>query len=216
MSKKIPKKEKIVQKNSSPNTPLWVLLIGALLIFVLIIFSDSGFTNNLSNLLGLENQSQSSQKTVKKTAKTDDKIEEVQVKRALDGDTIELKDGRKIRYLNVDTPETVKSGTSVKCFGPEASKFNKELMTENRTIWLTSDKAKTDRYARDLRFVFLKESDTGNIGLSVNANLVKLGFGQAKSYSPNTTYKKDFEKWQFEAQQKNIGIWKSCAKPFDE
>ena len=143
-------------------------------------------------------------------------MEKVTVNRAVDGDTIELNDGRKIRYLNVDTPETVKAGTAVKCFGPEASKFNKELMTKNRTIWLTSDKAKTDRYGRDLRFVFLKNEETSNVELSVNANLVKLGFGQAKSYSPNTTYKKDFEKWQFEAQQNKTGIWKSCPKPFED
>lgn len=197
--------------SNTPNKPLWILIIGGILVLVILIFSDNSFTSSLTNSLGFN----SPEKT-EKISKIDEKIEKVMVNRAVDGDTIELTDGRKIRYLNVDTPETVKAGTSVKCFGPEASKFNKELMTKNRTIWLTSDKAKTDRYGRDLRFVFLKDEETNKVELSVNANLVKLGFGQAKSYSPNTTYKKDFEKWQFEAQKNNIGIWKSCPKPFED
>lgn len=199
--------------SNTPNTPLWILIIGGILVIVILIFSDNTFTNSLTNSLGLTEKTSQTQKL---DQNLDEKVEKVTVNRAVDGDTVELTDGRKIRYLNVDTPETVKAGTAVKCFGPEASKFNKELMIKNRTIWLTSDKAKTDRYGRDLRFVFLKNEETSSVELSVNANLVKLGFGQAKSYSPNTTYKKDFEKWQFEAQQKNIGIWKSCPKPFED
>ena len=195
-------------KKSFSNQPLCILIIVIFVFFVILLLDNSVVQNSLVDVLQLAESS-----TISKTPK-DDKVEKVQVNRAVDGDTVELMDGRKVRYLNVDTPETVKSGTSVKCFGPEASEFNKKLMTKGREIWMTSDKAKTDRYGRELRFIFLKESETGDVGKSVNATLVKMGFGQAKMYSPNTTYKKDFEKWQFEAQQKPVGIWKSCSNPF--
>ena len=198
--------------SKTPNQSLWLLIIGSIIVLLILLLSDSGIQNNLAQTLQLANSSPKSQ--IKNT-NSDEKVEKVQVNRAVDGDTVELMDGRKVRYLNVDTPETVKAGTSVKCFGPEASEFNKKLMTKGRDIWMTSDKAKTDRYGRELRFMFLTEN-TSDMGQSVNATLVKMGFGQAKFYSPNTTFKKDFEKWQFDAQQKPVGIWKSCPKPFAE
>lgn len=198
--------------SKTPNQSLWLLIIGSIIVLLILFLSDSGIQNNLAQTLQLANPSPKSQ--IKNT-NSDEKVEKVQVNRVVDGDTVELMDGRKVRYLNVDTPETVKSGTSVKCFGPEASEFNKKLMTKGRDVWMTSDKAKTDRYGRELRFMFLTEN-TSDMGQSVNATLVKMGFGQAKFYSPNTTFKKDFEKWQFDAQQKPVGIWKSCPKPFAE
>ena len=198
--------------SKTPNQSLWLLIIGSIIVLLILFLSDSGIQNNLAQTLQLANHSPKSQ--IKNT-NSDEKVEKVQVNRVVDGDTVELMDGRKVRYLNVDTPETVKAGTSVKCFGPEASEFNKKLMTKGRDVWMTSDKAKTDRYGRELRFMFLTEN-TSDMGQSVNATLVKMGFGQAKFYSPNTTFKKDFEKWQFDAQQKPVGIWKSCPKPFAE
>ena len=198
--------------SKTPNQSLWLLIIGSIIVLLILFLSDSGIQNNLAQTLQLANHSPKSQ--IKNT-NSDEKVEKVQVNRVVDGDTVELLDGRKVRYLNVDTPETVKAGTSVKCFGPEASEFNKKLMTKGRDVWMTSDKAKTDRYGRELRFMFLTEN-TSDMGQSVNATLVKMGFGQAKFYSPNTTFKKDFEKWQFDAQQKPVGIWKSCPKPFAE
>ncbi len=215
MLRNSPKTTPKTTPKNTPNQPLWLLIIGAMVVLLILLLSDSSIQNSLSQGLQLTNSTNSnSTKTVSKN--TDEKVEKVQVNRAVDGDTVELTDGRKVRYLNVDTPETVKSGTSVKCFGPEASEFNKKLMTKGRDIWMTADKAKTDRYGRELRFMFLKAEDTDDMSKSVNASLVKLGFGQAKFYSPNTTYKKDFEKWQFEAQQKPVGIWKSCPKPFED
>lgn len=201
-----------MSKNTPPNQPLWILIIGAIVVLLILLLGDAGLQKSLTQVLQLDSTTQAPAKA----SPVDDRVEKVQVNRAVDGDTVELTDGRKVRYLNVDTPETVKAGTSVKCFGPEASEFNKKLMTKGRDLWLTSDKAKTDRYGRDLRFIFLKPEDTGDVGKSLNATLVKMGFGQAKLYSPNTTYRKDFEKWQFEAQQKPVGIWKACPKPFEE
>lgn len=151
----------------------------------------------------------------KSTRQIDQNVEEVVVLRSVDGDTVELKDGRKIRFLNMDTPETVKLNTPIMCYGIEAKNASKKLV-EGKTVYIVSDKAKTDRYGRELRFIYLNAEDAKakKIETSVNAILVQGGYAQAKAYSPNTTYKKDFDKWMFEAQNKKLGVWSKCEKPF--
>jgi micrococcal nuclease len=143
------------------------------------------------------------------------KIEKARVSRVVDGDTVELSDGRKIRYLNVDTPETVKPDTPVKCFGPEAKKKNQELV-ENKEVWMTFDKEKQDRYGRDLRYLYTnqKDAEDQNVAKSINSFLVRNGYGRAVSYSPNTTFKKVFEEWMAQAQTNKSGLWAKCKNSF--
>lgn len=142
-------------------------------------------------------------------------LETSKVYRVVDGDTLILENGKTVRLLNVDTPETVKPNSPVMCYGPEASEFSKKLLT-GKQVWLKTDKEATDRYGRDLRFVFLSEQETDDINNSVNAMLVKAGFAREKTYKPNNTYQKVFQKLQFEAEQKKVGAWKDCPKPFEE
>jgi endonuclease YncB( thermonuclease family) len=151
----------------------------------------------------------------KSTKQIDESVEEVVVLRSVDGDTVELKDGRKIRFLNMDTPETVKINTPVMCYGPEAKDVSKKLV-EGKTVYIVPDKEKTDRYGRELRFIYLNVEDAKakKIEASVNSILVQKGYAQAKAYSPNTTYKKDFEKWMLQAQNEKLGVWGKCDKPF--
>jgi micrococcal nuclease len=56
----------------------------------------------------------------------------------IDGDTIELSDGRRVRYIGVDTPETVDPSQPVGCFGREASDRNR-LLVEGKTVLLEKD-----------------------------------------------------------------------------
>ncbi|NJS40804.1 hypothetical protein HC766_00145 [Candidatus Gracilibacteria bacterium] len=81
-------------------------------------------------------------------------VETAKVNRVIDGDTIVLEDGRTIRLLNVDTPETKKPGVPIMCYGTESSKFLTALL-EERQVQLIKDEESTDRYGRDLRFVYL-------------------------------------------------------------
>src|SRR5687767_6587423 len=67
------------------------------------------------------------------------------VVRVIDGDTIELENGQKVRYIGIDTPETKKPRTPVQCFGQEAYQKNKELI-EGREVLLEKDVSETDRY----------------------------------------------------------------------
>lgn len=145
------------------------------------------------------------------------RVGEITVQRVVDGDTIETGGNVKIRFLNMDTPETVKPNTPVKCWGPEAKARTKELIL-GKTIYTNFDKEPVDKYGRELNFLYLNKNDAidQNIEKSVNATLVKEGFARASFYSPNTTFRKDFDGWQGLAIEKKLGVWKNCSNPFNE
>jgi micrococcal nuclease len=65
-------------------------------------------------------------------------LQKAKVVRVIDGDTIELEDGKKVRYIGIDTPETVDPRRDPQCFGKEASLQNKELV-EGKDIYLEKD-----------------------------------------------------------------------------
>ena len=84
---------------------------------------------------------------------------EASVIRVIDGDTIEVAiDDRTftVRYIGVDTPETVHPEKPVEWMGPEASAVNKELV-EGKTVYLEKDVSETDKYDRLLRYIFLAD-----------------------------------------------------------
>lgn len=127
---------------------------------------------------------------------------EVQVLRVIDGDTIEVSlNGRSytVRYIGVDTPETVDPNRPAQPFGIEASNKNKTLVA-GKTVRLEKDVSETDRYGRLLRYVYV-----GNI--LVNAELVRLGYAQVATYPPDVKYQNLFLQLQSEAREANRGLW---------
>lgn len=188
----------------------WLITaIVALLAILTLAFSVESNSSQLADLFGLNSQFQASSIASKKG------LEKVKVKSVVDGDTIHLTDGRTIRYLNMDTPETKKINTPIRCYGPEASKYNKQQV-DGKEIWILPDKNDKDRYSRYLRFIFLTEADTSNIENSVNAKMVKLGYARTSIYKPNNTYERDFWAFQKIAETQKLGVWGSCPKPFVE
>jgi micrococcal nuclease len=135
------------------------------------------------------------------------------INRVVDGDTIVLEDGRTIRYLYVDTPETKKPNSPVMCYGKEASAFNTSFT--GAKVSLKKDKEATDRYGRDLRIVFLDGRNTDDVSQSINAQLVKFGMATVKIYKPNDTFEKELRVIEEKAKKEKKGAWKSCEKPFE-
>ena len=127
----------------------------------------------------------------------------VLVAKVVDGDTIELTDGQKVRYLGIDTPETVHPTKPVQCFGKEASNRNKELV-DGQYVRLIGDIEDTDRYGRLLRYVYKED------GTFVNLALVQDGFAYAYTYPPNVTHAKEFVAAQAQARTQRVGLWASC------
>lgn len=126
----------------------------------------------------------------------------VKVIRVIDGDTIEIEGGERIRYIGVDTPETVDPRKPVQCFGIEASNKNKELV-EGKMARLEKDITDRDKYNRLLRYVWVGDT-------FVNLELIKQGFAYSSSYSPDIKYQDLFVKTQREAREMKRGLWDTC------
>jgi micrococcal nuclease len=127
------------------------------------------------------------------------------VVRAVDGDTIEVRmDGRSedVRYIGVDTPETVKPDTPVQCFGPRAHRFNASLVTHRR-VRLDFDAERRDVYGRLLAYVHLGRR-------FVNAELVRRGLARTLTIPPNDRFERRFKRLEMAAARAGRGLWGSC------
>ena len=197
------------------NKNLIILVAGCLVLGATAIFTDSGIQQNL----GLNSKNNISRTTPAKKSPTVNRstseIETVKITRVVDGDTVELEDGRKVRLLNMDTPETVKPATPVMCYGKEASEYSKKSLT-GKIVQLVPDKEANDRYGRALRLVFLQGKDISKVEESFNAELVRGGYAGVKVYRPNVTFEKPLLSIQEEAKFKKAGMWGACPNPLKE
>jgi micrococcal nuclease len=127
------------------------------------------------------------------------------VLRAVDGDTIEvLLDGRRedVRYIGIDTPETVKPGTAVQCFGPQAHRFNARLVARKR-VRLVFGVERRDVYGRLLAYVYLGDR-------FVNAELARRGLARTLTIPPNDRYAGRFKRLQTASARAGRGLWGAC------
>ena len=101
------------------------------------------------------------------------------VSRVVDGDTLKLSDGERVRLLGVDTPEvhysdkllrdaknSGKDASAIQELGKKASNFTKSLV-ENKRVRLEFDVKRRDRYGRLLAYVYLED------GTFVNAKIIE-------------------------------------------
>ncbi len=127
--------------------------------------------------------------------------------RVVDGDTIEVDiAGRlyKVRYLGIDTPETVHPQEPVEWMGPEATQVNRALV-EGRDVYLEKDVSETDKYGRLLRYVYVA-APSGQL-VFVNEELVRQGYAQVYTYPPDVRYQGLFLQAQQEAREAERGLW---------
>jgi micrococcal nuclease len=113
----------------------------------------------------------------------------------IDGDTVVISSGEKVRYIGIDTPELFPE----EAFGQEATKANRELVL-GKSVTLEKDVSETDKYDRLLRYVWVD-------GIMVNMELVRRGLAEAKAYPPDTKYRALLEAAESEAKLAGRGIW---------
>ena len=131
------------------------------------------------------------------------------VKRVIDGDTIELDNGIKIRYIGIDTPETKHPRKPVQYFGKEASEANKQLVL-GKKVRLEYDVQKIDKYGRTLAYVYLpiRDAQGKEDEIFVNAWLVENGFARVSTYPPDVKYQERFLELERKAREGKKGLWK--------
>ena len=130
-----------------------------------------------------------------------------QVVRVVDGDTIHVQVGgtrETVRYIGVDTPESVKPGTPVECFAKRASAFNHRLV-DGEQVRLVRDAEARDRYGRLLAYVYRVRDKR-----FVNASLVRRGYAVPLTIPPNVAHAERFRKLGSAARRAGRGLWSSC------
>ncbi|MBQ4470177.1 MAG: thermonuclease family protein [Synergistaceae bacterium] len=145
-----------------------------------------------------------------------------EIVRVVDGDTaivsfitddgVKYKNER-VRFLGVDTPETVHPNKPVQYYGKEASNFTKKELT-GKTVWLQTDVSPLDRYNRMLAYVWLEEPSKADLededaikAKMYNAKLLLEGYAQVMTIQPNSRYSEIFVRFQREARENNKGLW---------
>ena len=122
-----------------------------------------------------------------------------------DGDTLTLRNGQRVRFVQIDTPE-VYFGTE--CYGPQASAITKRLLPPGTAVRLASEPAtdRVDQYGRLLRYV-VRVRD----GLNVNLYLVRIGAAAPYFYSHRRgRYATLLERLALRARRLHLGLWGRC------
>ncbi len=139
------------------------------------------------------------------------------VTRVIDGDTIEVKliDGaiEKVRFIGIDTPETVDPRKPVECFGKEATEKLKSMIDKKEVI-LKRDTINDNKdiYNRLLRYIYLDDRD-------INAEMIKQGYAYAYlKYSFDDDKMSSYKDYERQAREKELGLWAPgvCDNPIKE
>lgn len=128
--------------------------------------------------------------------------EQFLVTRVIDGDTIVLESGERVRYIGIDAPEISRGE---QCFSQESKLKNKELV-EGKQVRLEKDVSERDRYKRLLRYIYIDD-------IFVNDYLVRQGYAKAYTYPPDVKYSSQFVEAEKEAREGSRGLWAGCSSP---
>lgn len=132
------------------------------------------------------------------------KSESVALKKCTDGDTAHfLINGvdKTVRFLAVDTPETVKPGTGVQPYGKEASNYTCSLLKKSKSIRLEYESEKTDKYGRVLAWIFVDDK-------LLQEQLISKGYAKVAYLYGDYKYTNVLKSAEEKAKSSKIGIWK--------
>ncbi len=131
---------------------------------------------------------------------------DVVVRKVVDGDTLEVSGGERVRLIGIDTPESVAPDRPVGCFGKEASRFTASLVPPGTQVRLVGDVEQRDRYGRLLAYVYRRAD-----GLFVNAELLRQGYAQLLTIPPNIAHTDEFSAIARQARENTQGLWAACT-----
>jgi micrococcal nuclease len=120
-------------------------------------------------------------------------LETVSVAQIVDGDTIELTDGRRVRYIGINTPERNQP------YYEEATQANQQLVG-GKEVGLEIDVETFDQYGRTLAYIWVD-------GMLANLEIVRRGFANAFTVPPNVRYEQEFRVAEREARDAGRGLW---------
>jgi len=127
----------------------------------------------------------------------------------VDGDTIDVRDAvgniERIRFVGIDTPESVAPRKEVQCFGKEASAYVKKILAGKTVSLEAKPDENRDAYGRLLRYVYLDEKDIGFTLLSEG-----FAFSVCKKFPHEKC--EEYEAEAKKAESMKRGLWYACRK----
>ena len=107
--------------------------------------------------------------------------ERVRVVYVYDGDTVKLEDGRRLRFIGINTPETRHHDQAKQPYANEAKALlQKMLASHNHTLRLQPGRQRRDHYGRLLAHAFLEN------GENLAVRLLQEGLATTLVVPPNT------------------------------
>ena len=129
------------------------------------------------------------------------------IDRVTDGDTVVLRNGQRVRLVQIDTPEVF---FGVECYGRAASLRTKTLLPPGTRVRLLPEPAsdRVDRYGRLLRYVVRVRG-----GVNVNLRLVAVGAAAPYFYQRERgKYARTLEVLAKRARARKLGLWRACPR----
>ena len=122
------------------------------------------------------------------------------VKYVIDGDTIILQNGRRVRYVGINAPEIAHKNKQGEPFGKKATEYNRKLV-QGRRVNIVPAGDKIDRFGRLLAFVYTAD------GQMVNEKLLKAGLAHVCFFAKNLKNRHILLSAQLSAINSRKGIW---------
>lgn len=122
-----------------------------------------------------------------------------------DGDTLRLRDGRKIRLIGINTPELARDNKPAEAYSSEARETLQSLFEKDNSIGLIFGKDKKDHYGRFLAHVFSADKQ------NAQAALLKYGYAFAINIPPNTQLAACYLAHEYEARCNKRGLWQDTT-----
>jgi micrococcal nuclease len=140
------------------------------------------------------------------------------VESVIDGDTLALASGARVRLIGVDAPETRFSPRSDGKDQPQArdALAFAEQAVEGRRVRLEFDKERTDKYGRILAYVWYLDRENGE-ELLLNEELIRAGLARVLlRYPYSESMKRRFRAAQAEARSAARGVWSDAGNVRNE